>query len=100
MNPKTSTNYTMEIYSWIADATGPIKRMGQSGYWSITGISPCGNTLEGVDKALALTRSRFANNGTDLSKVRIVVKKIVAVETIEEEFEGAIDFTAYALKTA
>ena len=87
------TFYTVESYWWYESG------YHQAPYWRMEGSGPGGNTIEDAHKRVKEDLKRFAENKADLSKIKFKIKKIVTVESVEEELTGS-DFTALMLKTA
>lgn len=101
MMTRTTTYYNLEIYGWVcSDSGGTTNYMGQIGYWASMGQSPCGPTAQDVDRVVKRTITEFNGRGSDMSQIRLVVKKVVTVETEECSLHGPLDFTAYVLKSS
>jgi hypothetical protein len=93
MTSVARTFYTVETYWWYYPGHH------QDPYWLIAESGPGGNTIEDAHKRVKEDIKRFVKNKTDLSKIKIRIKKTVTIESVEEELIGS-DFTALMLKTA
>jgi hypothetical protein len=92
-NSCTRTYYTIESSMWI-DPIHPSQR----GYWSASGSGGYCHTISAAYIRLKEDLEIAIKNKCDLSKVKFTIKKIITIESDEEEYTGS-DFTAFMLKT-
>ena len=93
MTSVARTFYTVESYWWCEPGHS------QKGHWSATGSGGMYHTVPDAHKRVKEDLKRAMENKCDPSKIKFKIKKIVKVESTEEELTGS-DFTALMLKTA
>lgn len=95
MNEKsyTHTYYNIESFDWYEPGNG------QDGWWRQVSGGGGHLTISAAHIRLKEYLERAIGNKCDLSKVKFKIKKIVTIQSDEEEYADS-DFTAFMLKTA
>lgn len=92
MNPVTRTYYTIESAGWYEPGGD------RGGYWRAGGGGGMYITIPAAYERVKQDLKRAIENKCDPEKIKFTIKKIVTIESVEEELTGS-DFTAFMLKT-